>query len=464
MCFSLQSSQITLLLLLPHFTTLRLSQCLFSPNHGTKTTLCPFVCEPSRALLDEKFKVLVKNAAPGAELTLRSFHQAEKNHHWEAFGHYVCDSSGTLNLCEDLSLGGTYEGVEPMGLLWSLRPVPGSKAGLRVRKTNVEIPMEVTISVYQGHLSESFSEHTAVAAVLVERWYMAPGVRRIPVTEYNLTATLFLPPGPGPFPAVLDLWGGGGNLVEYRASLLASHGFAALALDYLTNKLTVSEGRMMKNDYFEDAYKFLEQHPQIAGSRIAMLGLSFGTSMTLKMAVYSEVMKLRCAVCYSGSHIQPVKGSIEEIMNYFSENQEKTRINENQEIIWHDLLLPIPEDPALKVDMGRVQCPLLLVVGEDDQNWPAYVSAMDIKAMMEKAGNSHLLTLLTYPNAGHLIEPPYTPHTRTSLFRTAQTRHLCMVLWGGQPLGHSRAQEDSWKKTLAFFREHLYGRKNTADV
>lgn len=31
----------------------------------------------------------------------------------------------------DESVGGTYEGVEPMGLLWSLRPVPGSRTGLR---------------------------------------------------------------------------------------------------------------------------------------------------------------------------------------------------------------------------------------------------------------------------------------------------------------------------------------------
>lgn len=64
-----------------------------------------------------------------------------------------------------------------------------------MRKTNVETPLEVRVSVYQGHLSEGFSEHEALAAVLVERWYMAPGVQRIPVTEHNLTATLFLPPG-----------------------------------------------------------------------------------------------------------------------------------------------------------------------------------------------------------------------------------------------------------------------------
>uniref|UniRef100_A0AAV2KV87 Acyl-coenzyme A thioesterase 4-like n=1 Tax=Knipowitschia caucasica TaxID=637954 RepID=A0AAV2KV87_KNICA len=334
---------------------------------------------PSRALVDEKVSVLVQNAGPGAALTVHSLLTSEDNkHHWQAFGHYTCDSTGALDLCEDPSLGGSYEGVEPMGLLWSLKPVPGSKPGLRFRKLSAETPMLVTVSVFQGHLSEGFPEHKALCSVLLERWYMAPGVRRIPVTDYDLTATLFLPPGPGPFPAILDLWGGGGQLVEYRSSLLASHGFASLALDYLTNALSTKTGKYMKNDYFENAYRFLEQHPQVEGSRIGMWGLSFGTSMTLKMAAYSKVMKLKCAVCSSGSHIQPVEGSVEEVMRFFDQNEAKTRINENQEVIWHDLLLPIPEDPAFKVDMGRVQCPLLLVVGQDDQNWPAYVSALDV--------------------------------------------------------------------------------------
>lgn len=419
---------------------------------------------PTRALVDEKIKVLVQNALPGSALTLRSCHYSEDKHDWEAFGHYIADSTGTVNLCEDPSLGGTYNGVEPMGLLWSLRPVPGSKPGLRMRKTNVQTPMEVTVSVYQGHLSEGFSDQSAAAAVVLERWYMSPGVQRVSVTEHNLTATLFLPPGPGPFPAVLDLWGGGGALVEYRAALLASHGFAALALDYLTNKLTIETGKMMTNDYFEAAYTFLEQHTQILGSRIAMLGLSFGTSMTLKMAVYSKVMKLSCAICVSGSHIQPVEGSVKEVFAYFEKNQGNTRINENGEVIWHDLLLPFPEDPAFKVDMGRLRCPLLFIAGEDDQNWPAYESALDIKQMMEKAGNSHLLTTLIYPNTGHLIEPPYTPHTRTSLFRSIKIREILMVLWGGETAAHSRAQEDAWRKTLVFLRQHLYDTRTTSNL
>lgn len=60
---------------------------------------------------------------------------------------------------------------------------------------NVQTPMEVTISVYQGHLSEGFVDQVPLAGVVVERWYMAPGVRRIPITEDGLSATLFLPSG-----------------------------------------------------------------------------------------------------------------------------------------------------------------------------------------------------------------------------------------------------------------------------
>lgn len=107
-----------------------------------------------------------------------------------------------------------------MGLLWSLRPVPGSKPGLRcakcaddassestvsiisnrpsflrMRKKNVQTPMEVTVSVYQGLHTQGFADLLPLSGVVVERWYMAPGVSRIPITEGGLTATLFLPSG-----------------------------------------------------------------------------------------------------------------------------------------------------------------------------------------------------------------------------------------------------------------------------
>lgn len=43
----------------------------------------------------------------------------------------------------------------------------------------------------------------------------------------------FVITGPGPFPGLLDMWGGGGGLIEYRSALLASRGYVSLALEYL---------------------------------------------------------------------------------------------------------------------------------------------------------------------------------------------------------------------------------------
>lgn len=42
--------------------------------------------------------------------------------------------------------------------------------------------------------------------------------------------------GPGPFPAMVDLWGMGGGLIEYRSALFASRGFASLSLAYFGHK------------------------------------------------------------------------------------------------------------------------------------------------------------------------------------------------------------------------------------
>ena len=64
---------------------------------------------------------------------------------------------------------------------------------------------------------------------------MGPGVTRIPVNcSSRVKGTLFLPAGDGPFPAVISMYGGmlKGQVVEERSALLASRGFACLALAY----------------------------------------------------------------------------------------------------------------------------------------------------------------------------------------------------------------------------------------
>lgn len=53
--------------------------------------------QPSRGLMDEKFVILVQNALPGSKITIHALHQCEDGHHWQAFAHYVADTTGTVN-------------------------------------------------------------------------------------------------------------------------------------------------------------------------------------------------------------------------------------------------------------------------------------------------------------------------------------------------------------------------------
>ncbi|XP_053199983.1 bile acid-CoA:amino acid N-acyltransferase-like [Scomber japonicus] len=409
---------------------------------------------PTRALVDEKIKVLVENLPAGSPVTLHSLHHSEDKDYWEAYAHYVSDHRGTVSVAEDLSYGGTYAGIEPMGLLWSMRPVPGSRKGLRLRKMDVRSPMPVNISVYSGHIAEGFREKPPLASVLTERWYMAPGVRRVDIKEKGVRGTLFIPPGPGPFPGLMDMWGGGGGLLEYRSALLASHGFVSLALEYF------SPGELQTADlqfrYFETAFDIVKDHPQVIPDRVGIFGLSLGSIIALKLAAESTLVKPRCCVCVSGNHFFPTGATINAISDLMVKNAHKTRIDENDHHIWRDMCLPISSDMSEKVDARQINCPMLLVNGLDDQNTAAVEAADDIALMMHEAGKDHLLTRLHYPDTGHLIEPPYSPHFRATKFIVSSTKAKVILLWGGQTKPHSDAQEDSWRKILTFLQQHLY--------
>jgi len=69
--------------------------------------------------------------------------------------------------------------------------------------------------------------------------------------------------GPGPFPGLIDLYGSGGGLVEYRASLLASRGFVTLAVAYMAFEDLPAMPEILELSYFEEAVNFLRKQEQV---------------------------------------------------------------------------------------------------------------------------------------------------------------------------------------------------------
>ncbi|XP_030204118.1 bile acid-CoA:amino acid N-acyltransferase-like isoform X2 [Gadus morhua] len=388
------------------------------------------VC-PSRALFTEKFRVLVENLPPGLSVTLHSLHCSEMKDYWEAFGHYVADNKGTVDVSQEASLGGTYTGKEPMGLLWSMIPVPGSKEHAVLFKVDVETPQEVLISVFQGHLSEGFRQKPPLASVVAERWSMAPGLKRIRVQEKEIEGILFIPPGPGPFPGVLDLWGYEVELTECRPAMLASQGFVAFVAKY------VIPGRELKMDYFLRAFEFLQEHPLVISNRVGLIGLSQGAIVVLNMACRTEAISPRCCVSINGSHLLMEESSVTFWKKQFKMKEHTILRNEQNH-------------------MENINCPLLLVVGEGDLNFPSAECAELMAKRMHTAGKEHLLTILSYPGAGHILHLPNSNLVRISRYRLPCFDQHEIMLWGGHPKPHAFAEEDSWDKILAFLKQHLY--------
>ncbi|XP_033481778.1 bile acid-CoA:amino acid N-acyltransferase-like isoform X2 [Epinephelus lanceolatus] len=391
---------------------------------------------PARALVDEPISIKGRFLPPHSPVT-------------------VCAQMHSDDVTRDPSIGGSYLGCEPMGLFWGLQPAPGSREGLRLRKKNVETPYVVLMSLMKGHVSPSERQSTELAAVTTERWYMAPGVQRKEIRQDGVVGTLFLPPGPGPFPAMLDLWGMGGGLEEYRSALFASRGYASLSLAYFNHKdLPGPRSQINVGDpYFKSAYHLLQDHRQVCADRIGIIGLSYGVYLTLRMATQIGV-KPSCLICISGPVGSTVKLSDPDGRTVDVDSNEKYRTyNDEGYVSFKDITLPANLNPKGKVKLEHLTCPLLYIVGEDDQNSSIIENADVIEETLKAAGKSHLFTRVSYPGAGHLIEPPYTPHTRASLWSVKPKKMF--TLWGGHPAPHAAAQEDAWKKVLDFMETNL---------
>ena len=94
-------------------------------------------------------------------------------------------------VCSQPSLGGTYAGIEPMGLLWSVAPSRQDRHRyLRLQKKDPTKPLSYTIRVSEG---DHRVEGKVLDSMKVQRHYLAPYVETIPVQSGLLKAMLFLP-------------------------------------------------------------------------------------------------------------------------------------------------------------------------------------------------------------------------------------------------------------------------------
>ncbi|KYO28446.1 acyl-coenzyme A thioesterase 1 [Alligator mississippiensis] len=352
----------------------------------------------------------------------------------------------------DEPLGLAVEGLGPrqeVTLRAALQDEAGEDFEARLLKRDVRSPFRLRLDVLEGH---GPLPGRLLARAEHERCFLGPGVARLPLRHGRLRATLFLPPGDGPFPGIIDLYGTGGGLPEYRACLLANHGFATLALAYYNYEDLPKEMTEFHLEYFEEAVNYMLEHPQVKGPGVGLLGISKGGELCVSMASFLKGITATVVINGAVANVGAVLRYKDITIPPLGFDRKRLKIDKSGLVDIVDTLnnpLEGPNQQSL-IPLEKADSCFLFIVGKDDRNWRSEFFAIE-GAKRLLAHGKEKPEIICYEGAGHYIEPPYFPMCEASM-------HLLVgstVIWGGEPKAHSEAQVDAWQKIQAFFHKYL---------
>ncbi|XP_026565017.1 acyl-coenzyme A thioesterase 1-like isoform X1 [Pseudonaja textilis] len=408
---------------------------------------------PDHSLFDQPLAISVEGLRPEQEIGLRASLEDERGERFESHAFYRADDEGRLDLQRSPALeGGTFSGLEPMGLLWSLQPL---KPHRRLVKHDVERPFRLELEVLE-RLGASLPGRV-LAKSSHERRFLGDGVKRLPVREGNIRAVLFQPPGEGPFPGIIQIPGTGGGVPESSACLIANHGFAVLALAYYGYEDLPKDMEELRLEYFEEAVNYMLKHPVVKGPGIGVLGHSKGGDLCISMASFLKGITAIVTINGSIANVATTVRYKDIAIPPLGMDTNRVKIDQNGIVDIIDVLnnpLEGPDRQSL-IPLEKAEGRFLFIVGLDDHNWKSEFFANEAAKRLQAHGKDKP-GIICYPEAGHYIEPPYTPLCPTSVhFLVGKT-----VVWGGEPRAHAAAQVDAWKQIQDFFHETLNDHKS----
>ncbi|TRZ26278.1 hypothetical protein HGM15179_000890 [Zosterops borbonicus] len=317
----------------------------------------------ARSLFDEPLAIAVRGLGPRQRVTLRTSLRDETGELFQASARYQAGEDGQLDLARCPALpGGSFSGLEPMGPLWALQP---QRPFWRLVKRDVQSPFLLQLEVLEGHGERP---GRLLAQAQHERAFLRDGVRRVPVREGRIRATLFLPPGEDTFPGIIDIQGLGGGLSEPRASLLANHGFATLALAYYQFEDLPQKPKELQLEYFEEAVNYMLQHPQVKGPGVGLLGFSKGGEVCLAMAAFLK--NITAVASLNG----PVAATFvpfsykDKFIPIVTLHEYKAKAIDSKVLDYSDVMDDPFQAPGnqSRIPLEKAEAQLLFVVGQDD--------------------------------------------------------------------------------------------------
>ena len=417
---------------------------------STKVTLAQYLnIDQPVSMVDTEIEISAHNLEPYQKITVVA--QIEEGSvRYISHAHFVADKEGVVSLTNHPSLGGTYTGINSMGMLWSMRPSSEQRVGSFLLKRMANTPYVIKLGFVNGFkdvknwLDIKDEVHCEKC---IERWYLATDTRQIKVHAGRVRGTLFTPKGEGKHPGIIDLFGSAGGNIEFKAALLASYGYSTLALPYFGYE-DLPDSLSFDYEYFDEAVQFMLSHQCVDSDQdLAVIGVSKGAEIALHIASYN--LRIKVCVSINGYHFYYsghcfYKGAI--IKAPFLDKKKIIYTAEGAMCgeAFQDL------GDADLIPLQNSQAHFLLLQGKDDMVVP-YDHVLELADRIWKSGNKNCVVKI-YPGAGHMLDPPFTPLCRSVYHKWRGEPILC----GGDVRLHATAQQSSWTEILKFLYQHFH--------
>ncbi|MFO0727558.1 MAG: acyl-CoA thioester hydrolase/BAAT C-terminal domain-containing protein [Myxococcota bacterium] len=411
--------------------------------------------EQSQPFFGDALDVRLSGFPPEAEVEVRS-----SSGPYRAAARFRVGREGEVDLAQAAPISGSYAGVDPDGLLWSMTS-PGGPGD--------RVDFAIAFSAWV--------DDEMKAAVTLVRTYAPPHARLERVREQGLVGFYVAPEGEGPFPGLLIFGGSEGGLGtgQVLAQYYASLGYACLGLAYFDGPGLPSTLENVPLEYFGTALRWLKARPEVAPARLGVMGGSRGGELALLLGAHYPELKAVVATVPSGvvwggislTSTQPVAawtwGGQPLPSVPYSGAEPEARADPQGNVAYGeapvflaDLAAAAPE--ALERATIRVedsQAAILMIAGDDDQLWASCTLAEIAweRLMRHGHGQTHADGYHCYPGAGHVITTPNLP---TMDVAETYLPDFGYYLWlGGTPAAAAHAARSSDEEIRKFLRDNL---------
>ncbi len=413
---------------------------------------------PADAIYDEALRTLrLVDLPPRREVTIRASSRDDAGNRWESSATFVTDDRGQVDLSRAVPKAGSYQAADRMGLFWSMQLDPAVEARGAFIKTGVQADRVTLSAQVDGQV---------VTTAELTRHYLGDGIVREDLNEAGLVG-VFFHHREERSPAVLMVGGSGGGMSLAHPALLASRGFAVLSLAYFAMPGLPRELVEIPLEYFERAIAWLKRRRAVIPGKLAVIGQSRGGELALLLgATFPEVSAVVAyvpsGVVWAGIRTWPGPVSTSWTHHGMPLAFMGAQVSDEE---WHRT--PVALTPSFMralsdrneidraaIPVERINGPILMFSGTDDQMWPSLnLADLAMQRLIERDfpyQHEHV----SYAGAGHFIRYPYSPAV-TAMFHPQLK--MAMAL-GGAPENNHVADLDSWRRCVALLTQHLGGR------